>query len=231
MTDAIQQRAMVGVTTLGVDPGDEEGLYRLLGSRMKMLERDPSVAGNFAPAMVAPTELGFSVPDLLNFGRDAFVRIASLGQPLICGTEANQGFYLQRILTTLNTDTATVTAAVATLLIGQLAIAPVIAGVVATIIVGKVAPTSLAALCKTWGDKVSPAGPATTPPAGQTTPPADQTTPPADQTTPPAEQTTPPADQTTPPETPPAEPPGNPPAETPGNAPPPTEPPGNPPTT
>jgi hypothetical protein len=227
MTDAIQQRAMVGVTTLGVDPGDEEGLYRLLGSRMKMLERDPSVAGNFAPAMVAPTELGISVPDLLNFGRDAFLRIASLGQPLICGTEANQGFYLQRILTTLNTDTATVTAAVATLLIGQLAIAPAIAGVVATIIVGKVAPNSLAALCKTWGDKIAPAGPATTPPAEQTTPPAGQTTPPAEQTMPPAGQTTPPAEQTTPP----AEPPGNPlpPAEPPGNPPPPAEPPGNPP--
>ena len=30
MSDAIQQRAMVGVTSLGIAPDDEEGLYRLL---------------------------------------------------------------------------------------------------------------------------------------------------------------------------------------------------------
>jgi hypothetical protein len=245
MTDAIHQRAMLGVTTLGVDPDDVEGLYRLLGARMKMLERDPSIAGNFAPAMVAPTELGFSVPDLLNFGRDAFLRIGALGQPLICGTEANQGFYLQRILSTLNTNPAAVTAAISTLLVAHLAIAPVIAGVVATIIVGKVAPTSLAALCQTWSAKLTPASP-TIPPAGQTTSPPGQTTPPmqppaeppGNPPAPPADQTTPPTAQTTPPATPPAEPPGNPPApptppdEPSGNPPPPSGgPPGNPPTT
>jgi hypothetical protein len=152
MTDAMQ-RAMVAVSELDAD--DEDGLYRLLALRLKALERDPSVAGEFAPTTIAPTELGITVPDLVAFGRDAFMRIATMGHGLVCGSEANQGFYLQRIFTTLNTDAATVTAAVATLLIGQLAIAPAIAGIVATIIVGKVAPTSLAALCKAWGARVS----------------------------------------------------------------------------
>lgn len=170
MTDAMQ-RAMVAVTEL--DPDDEEGLYRLLGLRLKTMERKPSVAGEFAPATIAPNELGITVPDLLAFGRDAFVRIAAVGQGLVCGTEANQGFYLQRIFSTLNTDTAAVTAAVATLLIGQLAIAPAIAGVVATIIVGKVAPNSLAALCKTWGAKVASANPTTPPAEPPATPPAE----------------------------------------------------------
>lgn len=220
MTDAMQ-RAMVAVTSLDVDADDEEALYRLLGTRMKMLERDPSVAGDFAPASLAPTELGFAVPDLLDFGRDAFLRIAGLGQGLVCGTESNQGFYLQRIFSTLNTDAATVTAAVTALLIGQLAIAPMIAGVVATIIVGKVAPKSLAALCQTWGAKVSPAGTTTTPPAAQpTTPPAGTTpptgtTPPAGQPTTPVQPPAPPADPTAPP----AQPAPNPPAEPTGNPP------------
>jgi hypothetical protein len=220
---------MVAVTSLDVEADDEEALYRLLGTRLKMIERDPSVAGEFAPVAIAPAELGFAVPDLLNFGRDAFLRIAGIGQGLVCGTEANQGFYLQRIFSTLNTDTATVTAAVATLLIGQLAIAPAIAGVVATIIVGKVAPKSLAALCQTWGAKVAPAGTAT-PPAGQptTTPPAGQTTTaPAGQTTAPGEPPGTPADPTAPPAQPPADPAGTPAPPTPN---PPPEPTGNPPT-
>jgi hypothetical protein len=183
MTDAMQ-RAKVAVTQLDVDADDEEALYRLLGMRMKALERDPSIAGDFAPAPVAPAELGIAVPDLLEFGRAAFVRIATLGQTLVCGTEANQGFHLQRILTSLGTDTATVTAAVATLLIAQLAIAPAVAGVVATIIVGKVAPTSLAALCKMWGAKVAPPAPPTATTGGTATTPPTEPTP-----TPPTEPT------------------------------------------
>jgi hypothetical protein len=166
MTDAFQQRAMVGVTSLGVAPDDEEGLYRLLGARMKMLERDPSVAGDFAPRMVAASELGITGSDVVEFGREVFLRIASVARPLICGSEANQGFYLQRILSTLNTNPAAVTTAITTMLVAHLAIAPVIAGVVATIIVGKVAPTTLSALCESWGAKLAPTGPTTIPPAG-----------------------------------------------------------------
>jgi hypothetical protein len=193
MTDAFQQRAMVGVTSLGVAPDDEEGLYRLLGARMKMLERDPSVAGDFAPRMVAASELGITGSDVVEFGREVFLRIASVARPLICGSEANQGFYLQRILSTLNTNPAAVTTAITTMLVAHLAIAPVIAGVVATIIVGKVAPTTLSALCESWGAKLAPTGPTTTPPAG-TTPPAPPSSPeePSGNPPPPATPGTPP---------------------------------------
>jgi hypothetical protein len=252
MSDAFQQRAMAGITSLGVAPDDEEGLYRLLGARMKLLQRDPSVAGDFAPAMASPAELGITGADVLEFGREVFLRIAAIGQPLICGTEGGQGFYLQRILATLNTNPAAVTTAITTMLVAHLAIAPVIAGVVATIIVGKVAPTSLAALCHTWGAKLSPDGTGTTPPAPPAVPtmppapPAVPTTPPAPPTAgdpgvppaPPAVSTppAPPAEPTTPPAEPPAPPtgpPGNPPAppvdlSTPPSTPP-AEPPGNPP--
>ncbi len=190
MTDAFQQRAMVGVTSLGVAPDDEEGLYRLLGTRMKMLERDPSVAGDFAPRTVGAAELGITGSDVLQFGREVFLRIASVARPLICGSEANQGFYLERILSTLNTNPAAVSAAIATMLVAHLAIAPVIAGVVATIIVGKVAPTSLAALCEAWGAKLEPTGPTTTPPAPPAPPappddPSGNPTPPANPGNPP----------------------------------------------
>ena len=176
MTDAMQ-RAKVAVAQLDIDADDEEGLYRLLGQRLKMLDRDPSLAGDFAPATIAPAELGVTVTDLLDFGRAAFVRIAAMGQTLVCGTEANQGFALQRLLSTIGTDVTTVTAAVAGLLIAQLAIAPAVAGIVATIIVGKVAPSSLEALCKVWGAKVgqpaqppAPTGEPTTNPPAEPTP-------------------------------------------------------------
>lgn len=192
MTDAMH----AAVAAIEVDADDEEALYRLLALRMKTLERNPAMAGEFSPATIAPTELGIAVPDLVAFGRNAFLRLATAGQSMICGTEANQGFHLQRILSTLNTDVTTVTAAVATMLVGQLAIAPMIAGIVATIVVGKVAPNSLEALCKTWASKLGPS--ATTPTAPPATTPGDPTaTPPAEPTAPPA----PPATPTDPPTT------------------------------
>ena len=155
MTDAMDgARAAIA----DLQTTDEDELYRLLALRMKTLERNPSIAGEFAPTTIAPTELGIAVPDLVAFGRSAFVRLSRAGHGLICGTDANQGFQLQRLLSTIGTDTAAVSAAVAALLISQLAMAPAIAGVVATIIVGKVAPKSLEALCETWGSKLAAPG-------------------------------------------------------------------------
>ena len=163
----------VKAAVAGLHDTDEDDLYRLLALRMKTIERDPSVAGQFAPSTVAASELGIAVPDLLALGRKAFQAIARSGQAIICGTDSDAGFHLQRILSSVNMDITTVTAGVATLLIGQLAIAPAVAGIVASIVVGKVAPTSVEALCKAWSAKLGPVPvPGTATPEPTTAPPA-----------------------------------------------------------
>ena len=159
MTDAMDE---VKAAVADLHTTDEDDLYRLLALRIKTVERDPSVAGQFAPSTVAPTELGIAVPDLLAFGRKAFQALATAGQSVICGSNSDAGFHLQRILSGVNMDVTTVTAAIATLLVGQLAIAPAVAGIVAAIVVGKLAPTSLDALCARWQSKLAPATPTTT---------------------------------------------------------------------
>jgi len=143
---------------------DDDELYRLLGLRIKAIERDPARAGMFAPVVPRQEEMGIAFVDLIDLGKRTFGRLAAAGHSLICGSQADQGFHLQRLLSTINTDATTVTAAVTTLLIGQLAIAPAVAGIVATIIVGKAAPSSLEALCKTWASKI----PAATTETGET---------------------------------------------------------------
>ncbi len=135
---------------------EDDELYRLMGVRLKAIERDPSTAGNFAP-QVRAAELGVAPADLVKFGKAAFVKIGEAGHGVVCGSGAEQGFHLQRLLSSFNTDVNTITAAVTGLLIAQLAIAPAIAGVVATLVVGKIAPTSVDALCKVWGAKVAAA--------------------------------------------------------------------------
>jgi hypothetical protein len=135
---------------------DEDDLYRLLALRMKTLERDPAIAGQFAPPTMAATELGIAMPDLHALGRKLFENIARSGQSIICGSDSEAGFHLQRLLSSVNMDITTVTAGVATLLVGQLAIAPAVAGIVAAIVVGKVAPNSVEALCAAWTKKLGP---------------------------------------------------------------------------
>ena len=70
--------------------------------RIKTVERDPSVAGQFAPSTVAPTELGIAVPDLLGFGRKAFQALATAGHSVICGSNSDAGFHLRRIRSGVN---------------------------------------------------------------------------------------------------------------------------------
>ena len=149
-----------------LESADDDELYRLLGMRVKAIERDPSKAGSYAPD-VRQEEMGIAFVAVIDIGKRTFGRLAAAGHSLICGSPGDQGFHLQRLLSTLNTDATTVTAAVATLLVGQLAIAPAVAGIVATIVVGKAAPASLESLCKTWASKIpAPEGVAADPGAG-----------------------------------------------------------------
>ena len=135
---------------------DEDDLYRLLALRVKTIEKHPEVAGHFAPTTMAATELGIAMPDLHALGRKLFENIARAGQSIICGTDSEAGFHLQRLLSGVNMDITTVTTGVAALLVGQLAIAPAVAGVVAAIVVGKVAPNSVEALCTAFSKKLGP---------------------------------------------------------------------------
>lgn len=150
----VMEVARAAVSDLRAKSDDD--LYRLLAVRVKTIERDPSTAGSFAPK-VRSAEMGIAPADLLAFGKTAFARIGVAGHAVVCGEGADQGYHLQRLLATLNTDVNTVTAAVAGLLIAQLAIAPAVASVVATLVIGKVAPTSVDALCRVWGAKVASA--------------------------------------------------------------------------
>lgn len=162
-----------------VTTSNDDELYRLLAARMKLIERDPSMAGNVAPN-VQDAARGIAADDLLKFGKSAFARISVAGQAVVCGSGADQGFHLQRLLSSFNTDLNSVAAALTGLLIAQLAIAPAIASVVATLVIGKVAPSSVDALCRVWTAKIQASRPAEpTPPPTPTPPPPTPTTPPA----------------------------------------------------
>jgi hypothetical protein len=152
-----------------LESSSEDDLYRLLAIRLKAMERDPQRMASFAPKIQA-AELGIAAVDLVKLGRTAFGQLAGVAGAVICAPDAPQGSHLQRLLATFGTDVGKISAAIATVLIGQLAMAPAVATIVATLVVGKIAPTSVDALCRALKQKSAPTSTIPTPTTPTPTP-------------------------------------------------------------
>ena len=145
-----------------LEDADEDELFRQLGLRMKAIERDPSIAGQFAPSRAALEPMGMSLGDVIAAGRNAFSRLSQSGYGLLCSGGPVQGGHFDAFMATLGTNRMAITAGLATLLVGSIGIAPAIAGVLATLAIGKAAPASLQAICTVWGAKAGYASSGTT---------------------------------------------------------------------
>lgn len=136
-----------------LEEADDEELYRQLGLRVKAIERDPSIAGQFSPPRAMLEPMGISLGDVVSAGRRAFSQLSQAGYGLLCGGGSAQGSHFDNLIATLGTNRTAVTAGLATLLVAQLGFAPAIAGVVAALAIGRVVPGSLQALCRGWATK------------------------------------------------------------------------------
>jgi len=132
---------------------DEEELYRQLGLRVKAIARNPTVAGQFAPAKADLEPMGITLGDVVATGKNAFAQLSQAGYGLLCGGGPAQGGHFDALISTLGTNRTTITAGLATLLVAQLGFAPAIAGVVAALAIGKAAPASLQGMCTVWAAK------------------------------------------------------------------------------
>ncbi len=163
---ALMDGALQAVQEL--EDSDDDDLFRELGLRVKAIERDPMVAGQFAPPRSMLEPKGIALGDLLDLGRRYFAQISKAGYGLICSGGMPQGTHFDSLMTTLGTNRMAITAGLAALLVAQIGIAPAIAGVVAALAIGKAAPASLQAICTGWSAKAGYATtgtPAPTPPA------------------------------------------------------------------
>jgi hypothetical protein len=150
-----------------LEDADDEELYRELGLRIKAMERDPSIAGQFAPPRALVEPMGVSLGDVIGAGRQAFARLSKAGFGLLCS--GGQGSRFDSFVATLGTNRMAITAGLATLLVAQIGFAPAIAGVVAALAIGKAAPASVEAICAAWALKAG--FPATTTDGATTTEP------------------------------------------------------------
>jgi hypothetical protein len=149
---------------------DDDDLYRELGLRITAIQRDPTIAGQFAPPRSMVEPMGIALSDMLDVGRRAFAQISKAANALVCSGLASGNF--DAFIATLGKDRITACAAL-TAVLGGVGFAPVIAGVVAALAIGKVVPATVDAFCAGWAKKADIPAPTTptTPPA-PTAPPA-----------------------------------------------------------
>jgi len=135
-----------------LEDADDDELYRQLGLRMRAMERDPKLAGHFAPPAAALEPMGMALGDIVSAGRRAFATLSQASYALLC-TAGPAGGRFDAFVDTLGTNRMAITAALATVLVAQIGIAPTIAGVVATLAIGKAAPASMEMMCTIWARK------------------------------------------------------------------------------
>ena len=145
-----------------LEDADDDELYRQLGLRIKAMERDPSIAGQYAPPRALLEPMGITLGDVVGLGRQAFGRLSKAGYELLCS--GGQGGRFDAFVETLGTNRMAITAGLATLLVAHIGFAPAIAGVVAALAIGKIAPASVEGVCTAWALKAgfAPPQPATT---------------------------------------------------------------------
>ncbi len=140
----------------GLQDQDEEELYRLLGTRLTMIEQNPEVAGYFTPPASFAAPMGFAVSDLVALGRRAFGSVGKMGYEVVCGgADTPAGGHMQQLMSTIGNDPVKLATVMTTVLVTTMGITPAVAGVVAAIIIGKVAPQTLEGLCTVWQKKIA----------------------------------------------------------------------------
>jgi hypothetical protein len=153
----------LGVVQRFSDADDEE-LYRELGLRTKAAARNPELAAQFAPSPDLLEPKGIALGDLVAAGRKAFLEASKLAYFGVCS--GMQGMKFDTLISMVGKDRVALIGALTTVLAANFGILAITAPIVAAIVVGKVLPTSVEALCAGWAKK---AGLAEAQPAATTT--------------------------------------------------------------
>jgi len=134
---------------------DEDKLYAELGKRLKAIQLDPSASGNF-DLEVTGTEVQSLGPyqDLKEFGVRFFSRFNIQAYELVCGSDSDNPKDRQKLMEAFGFGADAVAATLTALLVANLAIAPAVAAVCATLAIKLFFKPGHAAMCDVWQTKL-----------------------------------------------------------------------------
>ncbi len=154
MTD-ITLLAQPAVAALNQADTSTDDLYQELGLRLKAMQQDVSLSSSFQPTIPHNIQAQGAAEDLRKFGELFFQRVHGQAFELICGSQNQDNEQRQQVLDAFGVGRDAVGAAIAGILIAQLGLAPIIAPVVAALILRLVFKPAYESMCGVWKEKVT----------------------------------------------------------------------------
>jgi len=133
---------------------DEVQLYEQLGIRAKAIEEDPTIASSFEPQVTYDqARMGFK-EDVLEFGQRLFRRWNVESHKLMCGSAPDDQNSRAELLNAFGVSEIAVAAALTSLLVTNLGLAPALAAVLAVLLVKRFFRPAYEEFCRVWEQKL-----------------------------------------------------------------------------
>ena len=129
---------------------DSDQLYAELGLRLKAFEADPTNAGSFDSSATFDAPFAGPFDALREFGQVFFERFSLDAYGLVCGSDTKNASERKKLLDALNLGETAFAATLVGALIGTFGMAPVLASVVAALIVRLFFRNAQGAMCAVW---------------------------------------------------------------------------------
>lgn len=151
MVDLIKQAESV-VDKLMVS--DEQQLFEQLGIRALAISRDPAKGSSFDPRVTYDQSKMGLMEDVIDFGKRLFSRWNEQAYKLICGSDPKDEKDREELLKAFNVSDGAIAAALSTLLVTHLGLAPAIAVVIAVLVIKRFVRPTYKEFCDTWKKKL-----------------------------------------------------------------------------
>ncbi len=133
---------------------DEEQLYEQLGILAWAIAEDPSNAGSFELPLAYNEEMMGPREDLREFGQRLFRRWNVETYKLICGDDIRDMIDRRELIVAFGENDVAVAAALSTLLVTHVGLAPSLAVVVASLVIKRFSSPGHEQFCKVWKRKL-----------------------------------------------------------------------------
>lgn len=129
---------------------DEDELYEMLGMTARAIAADPSIAGMFDPIVsYNEPEMEF-IESTREFGRRLFKRWNVETYKFICGDDIDDMIDRWELTEAFSINDKTVAAALSTLLITHVGLAPALAVVISSLVIKRFSRPGHEEFCKVW---------------------------------------------------------------------------------
>lgn len=137
---------------------DEDQLFEQIGIRAKAIAEDPLKGSSFEPQVTYNQAQMGAKEDVLEFGKRLFFRWNQEAYRLICGSEPADEQDRKDLIDAFGVSDVAVAAALSTLLVTHLGLAPAIAAVVASLIIKRFFRPVHENFCQLWKKNLSNGG-------------------------------------------------------------------------